>query len=654
MAFPFTLKILKNLRDSADIGSMAKKLKILLVEDDKRFGESLSKLLEASGFECVYAEKPQTALSFCKIHTFDIAIIDCMLPQMNGVDLAMKVKELFGSSMVLYMMSGIYKDRNFTISALKKTGAKSFLIKPFDLNDLITQLKELDPGSNSEPVLSDNPLKNLILQENLTQNSIYSTLEKLKTINGQELPFIFNFLISYRGSGKLTLKSNDNVLGVIFSDNSFSIPLSTVNGPKLKSLLIAKECVPQDDLQNLKLEDTTIERLISMNLLSPHFADIILKENSLNALHSFSHNMQVEITFQPGKIAPQSLAFSQREIDDIIYNWVLNSEVAWLKTYYLPYNQHTIRKMSTSQNKTQLFPIVSGNKNLLSIMLQNKSLDEILNPATGVKEDVAIQLVHLLMVYREFFIGAKSSNVNYTVQIERLKKLFSAMENQTSFERLGLKETSSDQEIKRAYTEMSQSLHPDKLKDAPPPLVAIATKVYDKIQDAYNNIKTPDKRTEYLSQIEGQKAEKASRANRLLDEATNHLMRGDLSAADAHIQSAAELAPFLPRTKLILTWHQLKTKKINPSDAMRNIMSVPNEDKEGALYLHVRGICHMSLNEFDKASTSFKNAIGKDPNFVAARRELSLISQDDKKQSINILNADLRDVVGLFFNKKKK
>lgn len=287
-------------------------------------------------------------------------------------------------------------------------------------------------------------------------------------------------------------------------------------------------------------------------------------------------------------------------------------------------------------------------------MMESKSLDEILSPASGVTEDVAMRIVHLLMVYREFFIGQKSNSANYAVQIDRLKKLYSTMENQTSFERLGLKETSSDQDIKRAYTEMSQSLHPDKLKDVPPELVTIATKVYDKVQDAYNNIKTPDKRTEYLSKMEGAKMERASRANRLLDEATNHLMRGDLSAADAQIQSAAELAPFLPRVKLIVTWHQLKTKKIIPSEAMRNIMSVSNEEKEGALYLHVRGLCHMALNEFEKATTSFKNAIGKDPNFVASRRELSLVSQDGKKQNISILNADLRDVVGLFFNKKKK
>lgn len=633
---------------------MAKKLKILLVEDDKRFGESLSKLLEASGFECIYADKPQAALSLCKLHTFDVAVIDCMLPQMNGVDLALKVKEILGSSLMLFMMSGIYKDRNFTISALKKTGAKSFLIKPFELNDFVNQLKELDQGENIEPVLSDNPVKNLLLQENLTQNIIYSTLEKLKSINGQELPFIFNFLINYRGSGKLTLKSGDNLLGVVFGENSFSIPLIPCQGPKLKSMLIAKECVSQDDLQTLKPDDTTIDRLIALNLMSPHYGDIISKENSLNALHSFARNVQVDISFQTSKVAHQALVFSQREIDDLIYNWVLGSETAWLKTYYLPYNQHTVRKMNTSQNKTQLFPIVSGNKNFIGMMLQNKSLDELLAPTANAAEDVAFHLIHLLMVYREFFIGQKSNNANYAVQIERLKKLHASMESQTAFERLGLKETSSDQEIKRAYTEMSQSLHPDKLKDAPPELVAVSTKVYDKVQDAYNSIKTPDKRTEYLSQIEGQKAEKLSRANRLVDEAINHLMRGDLSAAESHIASAVEMAPLHPRVKLTQTWHQLKTKKINPADAMRNIMALPNDDKETPVYLHVRGLCHLALSEFDKASTSFKNAISKDANFVASRRELSLLSQDDKKQSVSILNADLRDVVGLFFNKKKK
>jgi DNA-binding response OmpR family regulator/tetratricopeptide (TPR) repeat protein len=646
-------KILKILGDSADVDSMAKKIKILLVEDDKRFGESLQKLLEKSGFDCIYAEKPQTALSYCKLHTFDIAIIDCMLPQMNGVELALKVKEFFGNSIVLFMMSGIYKDRNFTISTIKKTAAISFLIKPFEIESLIEQLNEISvaKSTSNETILSNNPLKNLLLQENITQNIVYSAIEKSSTINGQELPIVFNFLLSFRGVGKLTLKTDTLELPVHFSEGTVSIPTLSCTGSKLRNIIISKECVAQDDLQTLKLEDTTIEKLIEKNFLSPHFGSAIYKEYSLNQLNAFAQNSQVQMTFLPGKVNPQSISLSQTEVDNMIYNWISASEAAWLKAYYLQYNQHAVKKMSTSQNKTQLFPIVSGNKHLVSFMLENKSIDEVLNQTA---DDVPLRLIHLMMVYREFHIGAKSNSANNASQVERLKKILQAMETQNAFERLGLKETSSDLEIKRSYTDMSQTLHPDKLKEAPQELIIISTKVYDKVQDAYNHIKTPEKRLEYIKLMETQKTDNLKKANRLLDESTNHLMRGDLTTAEALLKETNQLAPFLPRLKLLQTWLHLKTKKMTASDALKNILALPNEEKEAPTYMHVRGLCHLALNEYEKAMNSFKNALSKDSSFVASRRELSLITQDDKKPNVSILNADLRDVVGLFFNKKPK
>jgi DNA-binding response OmpR family regulator/tetratricopeptide (TPR) repeat protein len=633
---------------------MAKKLKILLVEDDKRFGESLKTLLEKEGFDCMLAEKPQTALAFCKLHTFDIAVIDCMLPQMNGVELALKIKEFFGQSLVLFMMSGIYKDRNFTVSALKKTGAKSFLIKPFQAQELIEQLKEMDKENGPDPILSQNPIKNLILQENTTQNSVYTTLESAKEINGQELPFVFNFLLAFRGTGKLTLKQDSTELVVHFIDNSLSLPALSCVGPKLKSILISRECVAQDDLMQLKPDDTNLDKMIAMNILSPHFGKIISKDHSLEVLNSFVRNHPVSLQFSPIKPSHQAIVLEQKEVDDLIYKWIHLTDPLWLKTYYLPYSQHALKKMSTSQNKTQLFPLVSGNKQILALMMQDNSLEQLLAKAKGTQEETTLRLVHLMMIYREFFIGQKVATTNYSVQIERLQKLLAAFENQNAFERLGLKEACSDQEIKKAYTEISQTLHPDKLKGVPAEVMKLSTMVYEKIQESYNNIKTPDKRSEYLNSIESQKVDKLNSANRKLDEAYNHIMRGDITAADSLISEAAELTPYLPRLKLMQTWSQLKTKKINANDALRNILSVPNEEKESALYLHVRGLCHVALNELDKAMNSFKNALNKDSNFVASRRELSLISQDEKKPSVNILNADLRDVVGLFFNKKPK
>lgn len=78
---------------------MEKKFKVLVVEDDKKFAETLHRVFTEEGYDCYVAEKPQTALSLIKVHTFDVALIDCMLPQMNGIDLFLKIKEVAGDSL---------------------------------------------------------------------------------------------------------------------------------------------------------------------------------------------------------------------------------------------------------------------------------------------------------------------------------------------------------------------------------------------------------------------------------------------------------------------------------------------------------------------------------------------------------------------------
>lgn len=646
------LKVLKKISIYTDTELMTKKLKVLLVEDDKRFGESLKRLLELENFECRIAEKPQTALSLCKLHAFDVVVIDCMLPQMNGVELAVKIKEFHGAAMTLFLTSGIYKDKNFTISSIKKTGAKAFLIKPFDAKELIDQLKELYLDSNTVTIQSENPIKNLFFHENLSQNLVSTTIQNANHINGLELPILLSQLVAFKTDGVLKIKNESQELLIHIQDNIVSIPHTPYAGVKLKSLISEKEFVDPDSLSLIKIENLSVATLIQMNYLSPHHGQDLNKESSMRFLRNFIQNKQIEISFTAEKTSPQSIALTQRDFDDFIYSCVLSADIEWLKTYHLPHMQNIIKKLPTSQNKTQSYPLVNGNKTLLAFMLQHKSIDDLL--AQSKNEDTCFRLLHLLLIYREFFISTKASTINYASQIERLKKIYDSMDSQTAFERLGLKENATDQDIKRVYTDISQTLHPDKLKDAPQDLIIISAKVYDKIQDAYNNIKSADKRQEYIKIMDAQKIKKQHQAQRSLDEALNHLVRGDLHSAARLISSAVEVAPHLSKTKFLQSWYQLKTKKSTPQDVQKMLASIANDDRDSALYFHVRGLCHVGLNEIEKAQQNFKMALSKENDFMPARRELSLLSQENSKKSTNILKSDLRDVVGLFFNKKPK
>ena len=72
--------------------------------------------------------KPDEALSLLKIQPFHAAVIDCMLPKMNGRLLAKKLREEMHADFPIILVSGIYKDKSYAREAMQETGAVAFQI----------------------------------------------------------------------------------------------------------------------------------------------------------------------------------------------------------------------------------------------------------------------------------------------------------------------------------------------------------------------------------------------------------------------------------------------------------------------------------------------------------------------------------------------
>lgn len=635
---------------------MDKKFKVLVVEDDKKFAETVQRVLTEEGFDCVLAEKPQSALSLIKVHNFDVALIDCMLPQMNGIDLALKIKEVTGDSLVLYMMSGIYKDKNFSVNAIKKTGAQSFLIKPFNLSDLVSMINESFKEVTHELSLKTKSVKGLFLQENLSQSLIIGIINYNPVVNGNELPFILNSMLTYKCSGMLKISNAQNQVELHFHDFQVSMDATKISSSKLKASLLNGGWALKEDLDTLQPSDLTSQRLLQLNMVSPHACRMIEKEYALQSLSQFFINENINIKYSPTRAETRQITLDHNEFESQIYQWIINADLHWLKAFYLPHMHTQIRKMNLSQNKTQFFPLVAANKNAISIMMKHVSVADYFTESQ-LDEETATQLLHLMLVYREFYLGDAQQEINYQSHKERLKKLQDSLEHQNAFERLGLTDRGSEQDIKRAYQEMSQSLHPDKLINAPQEVRTLSLLVYEKIQEAYNQIKSPEKRELYLKKMELLKKENLQKADLFFDKAITFLSRGDLSEAERILSDAQTLAPYSPRLKLLQSWLQIKNKQVPIAQISRTLQSLPPEEKETTTFFYVKGLMHLSSNESDKAQISFKNALTKDPNFMPARRDLMGLTNEDKKvaaTSSSILNADLKDVVGMFFNRKKK
>lgn len=112
--------------------------RILIVDDDPYIRELVRKILQNGGFEAVEAFDGRNALE--KINGCDCAVVDIMMPKMDGFELLEKLRKYFENLPVLMLTakSGLPdKVKGFTL------GADDYLTKPFEGDELLMRIKAL-------------------------------------------------------------------------------------------------------------------------------------------------------------------------------------------------------------------------------------------------------------------------------------------------------------------------------------------------------------------------------------------------------------------------------------------------------------------------------------------------------------------------------
>lgn len=119
---------------------MDKMYKILLVEDDNALGYLLSEYLGMKGFAMTWAKDASEAMIKTKTNVFDLAILDVMLPDMDGFELSQKIKGINPELPFIFLTA-----RSLKIDVLKgfSLGAVDYLKKPIDEEELVVRINAL-------------------------------------------------------------------------------------------------------------------------------------------------------------------------------------------------------------------------------------------------------------------------------------------------------------------------------------------------------------------------------------------------------------------------------------------------------------------------------------------------------------------------------
>lgn len=117
------------------------KTKVLLVEDHQELAETVGAYLEAAGYIVDYAADGLVALHLAVTESFDVMVLDIMLPGLNGLEVCRRLRQDAKLATPIIMLTA--RDQLEDKLQGFERGADDYLVKPFDMPELVARIEAL-------------------------------------------------------------------------------------------------------------------------------------------------------------------------------------------------------------------------------------------------------------------------------------------------------------------------------------------------------------------------------------------------------------------------------------------------------------------------------------------------------------------------------
>ncbi len=111
---------------------------LLLVEDDQTMGPLLASALTANGHQVSWQRTGASALTHAVSQPFDLALLDLGLPDLDGIELCRKLKQLQPQCLIVILTA---KKEEMDVIVGLESGADDYLTKPFRLTELLARVR---------------------------------------------------------------------------------------------------------------------------------------------------------------------------------------------------------------------------------------------------------------------------------------------------------------------------------------------------------------------------------------------------------------------------------------------------------------------------------------------------------------------------------
>lgn len=633
-------------------------IKILIVEDEAALGKSLHQWLQKEGFESLWVDNSKEALSIFTSQVFHVVILDCMLPQMNGLELAKKMRQASVEDFKIIFTTGIFKDKAFSREALQAVDGARFIYKPYELSeftDSICSLFAADLDTQKTPVCE------FFIDNQRSPKEKLDQLQNLDSLHGYELPKLLSALSLTQSSGSLNIISDQSGTSSIHFDQGNICQVHTEDKTSYFGILLVENgfATVEDINKSLSLqhEKPLGQKLVDTSSLSPHAIRSVLKQQMGIRISKIIQDENLNIHLLLNSTPKADIFLTPNDLIELFHDWTLSKiNTKWLNSYYQNWLEHPLlltknKKLLTTLKNFDLTTLAPG---LFKYANGQHSLQDILELSFPTSEVDTLKSLHFMLLCGLFQFKPKPKNNRaFEARIKSLKRTLKLQKEQNHFEILGLTKDAKASEINKSYMRLAKSLHPDKISpEAPEELKQLAHEVFTHISMANQVLSDNKQREKYRKFLELGKAEDILKSEEDFEKAYDLIRKNKFKESLLILQTLNNHSSPRADLPVYLAWAMIKTQESPSQQTILQISQilnkVPPEHRHAAHFLFAKGLFYQLTGEIKKATTNIKNSLALDPNFTEAKRELLIMEQN------STLGTDFKKAVGSLFHRNRK
>lgn len=124
-------------------------MKILVVDDEIAIFDVINQYSVAYGYHCVGASNASKAIELVQKETFDVIVMDIMMPDMDGYQATKLIKQIKPIPVLMLSARSLEKDKLYGFDV----GVDDYLTKPFSVKELMARLNVLSMRNQTEPMI---------------------------------------------------------------------------------------------------------------------------------------------------------------------------------------------------------------------------------------------------------------------------------------------------------------------------------------------------------------------------------------------------------------------------------------------------------------------------------------------------------------------